>query len=98
MKIYDTYKNIPFPFLHNAAEVINKKYPIKNIYIDSPESGCLVLGSILTKEGVIEIFQNLIPENIYEENITLKYSFRCSYSKYKSETRIFFRGIDYSTL
>lgn len=98
MKIYDTYKDIPFPFLHDAVGVINKKYPIKTIYIDSPGSVCLVIGSRLTKREVIDVFQNLIPEDVYEENITLKYSFRCSYSKYKSETRIFFRGIDYSTL
>lgn len=85
---YTDYNNIPYPFLHDAAMVISKRYTIESIYMDNRGELCITLSSKLSEDAIKDILQNINPNDICKDNIELSH-LNCSYSDDMQKTYVY---------
>lgn len=96
---YTDYNTIPYPYLHDAALVLSKRYNLHSIYMDKQgELGITIKGKLNEKQ-VKEILKNINPFDSTDEDYDLEYSLNYSYSDDIQETYIYSTdGIDYRKL
>ena len=93
------YNTIPYPFLHDAALVISKKYSLESIYMDKEGGICITLQGKLSDNAVKDILQNITPNDICKDDIVLEYNLSHSYSDDMQKTYVYSPdGIDYREL
>ncbi len=95
---YTDYNTIPYPFLHDAALVISKRYTLEGIYMDKRGELCVTLAGKLSENAIKDILQNISPWDLdfndYELN-PLDYS----YSDDMQKTYVYSaEGLDYRKL
>lgn len=96
---YTNYIKIPYPFLHDAAMVISKRYNLRNIYMDKRGELCINIKGKLTVDEVKDILMNIDPNDNYKDAYEPDYNLQYSYSQDMQETHVYsFDGIDYRTL
>ena len=97
-----TYKDctsIPYPFLHDAALVISKRYSLESIYMDKEGGICITLQGRLSDDVIKDILQNIAPNGICKNSIELEYNLHYSYSDDVQRTYVYSAdGIDYRAL
>lgn len=97
--IFHNYSEIPYPFLHDAALVLSKRFNLKNIYMDSHEELCLTFKGKLKEKNIKEIFKNLNPCDSSDEDYDLASEMDYSYSDDEQNTYIYsLNDIDYREL
>lgn len=95
--IFTDYNDIPYPFLHDAALVISKRYPLEDIYMDKIGGLCLSIKGKLSKDAIIDILQNITPWDLSADCYEISSLDYCY--PYDKKTYIYsINGIDYRTL
>lgn len=96
--VYTNIKDINYPFLHDAAVVISKRYNLNSIYMDKWGGICITLQGLLTEAQVIDVLMNISPWDSCASDWALS-SLDYSYSNDIQQTYIYSPdGIDYRTL
>lgn len=63
--IYNNFKDIPYPFLHDAIFIVLcKGYKLRNVYMDKNGGVCLTFTEILKDDAIKDILNQLILEDI----------------------------------
>jgi hypothetical protein len=86
--IYTDYNKIPYPYLHDAAMVISKRYTLKSIYMDKRGEVCITLGGKLSENAIKDILMNLNPWDSSIEDYALS-PLDYSYSNDMQDTYIY---------
>ncbi len=95
---YTDIATIEYPFLYDAAMVINKFAPIKSIYMDKNGKIAFTLKGKLTDKEVKRVLMNINPFDSCEEDYDLT-SLNYSYSNDMQNTYVYSAdGIDYRKL
>ena len=95
---YRDYTSIPYPFLHDAALVISKRYTLEGIYMDKEGGICITLAGKLSEYAVKDILQNINPNDVCKDSIELSPLYY-SYSDDMQRTYVYSAdGIDYRAL
>lgn len=101
--LFKEINNIPYPFLHDAAMVISKRYTIKHIYVDPQGELDICLEGYLDKNQIVDVLRNLCTDpnkdfSNFEPIEYVHYSYSEDYAL-QSETYIYSEdGIDYINL
>lgn len=96
--IYRDYTSIPYPFLHDAALVISKRYTLESIYMDKEGGICITLQGKLSDDAIKDILQNINPNDVCKDSIELS-PLNYSYSDDMQRTYVYSAdGIDYRAL
>lgn len=96
--IYTDYNTIPYPFLHDAALVISKRYTLGSIYMDNKGEICITIIGKLSEDAIKDILQNIAPWDFSADTYELS-PLDYSYSDDQQKTYIYSSdGIDYRTL
>ena len=94
--VYTDYKTIPYPYLHDAALVLSKRFSLTSICMDKKGELCLGFKGKLNENQVKEILKNLNPFDSTDEDYNLEYILDYSYSDDMQETYVYTPdGIDY---
>ena len=95
---YKDYTSIPYPFLHDAALVISKRYTLESIYMDKEGGICITLAGKLSEYSVKDILQNINPWDSCIDDYELS-PLDYSYSNDVQRTYVYSAdGIDYRAL
>lgn len=97
--IYSDYNKIPYPFLHDAALVLSKRFTLITIQMDKKGELCLGFKGKLNEKEVKEVLKNLNPFDSTDEDYKIEYILSYSYSNDMQETYVYsIDGIDYRKL
>lgn len=97
--LYTDYNNIPYPFLHDAALVISKRYSLESIYVDREGGICITLKGRLSDNAVKDILMNIDPWDSCADDYELNLLDYYSYSDDMQKTYVYsLDGIDYRAL
>lgn len=96
--LYTDYNTIPYPFLHDAALVISKRYSLESIYMDKEGGICITLKGRLSDNAVKDILVNINPWDSCADDYELS-PLDYSYSDDMQKTYVYSAdGIDYREL
>lgn len=96
--IYTDYNKIPYPYLHDAAMVISKRYALKSIHMDKRGEVCITLKGKLTENAIKDILMNLNPWDSSIEDYELS-PLDYSYSNDMQDTYVYSAdNIDYRNI
>lgn len=96
--IYNNYNTIPYPFLHDAALVISKRYSLESIYMDKEGGICITLKGRLSDNAIKDILMNINPNDSCMDDYELS-PLDYSYSDDMQKTYVYSAdGIDYREL
>lgn len=96
--IYKDYTTIPYPFLHDAALIISKRYSLESIYMDREGGICITLKGRLSDNAVKDILMNINPWDFCADDYELSL-LDYSYSDDMQNTYVYSPdGIDYREL
>lgn len=96
---YTNYNTIPYPFLHDGAMVISLRHSLESVYMDKEGGVCLTIKGKLSEDAVKDILQNINPNDLCEDEMSLDYNLDYSYSDDMQKTYVYSPdGIDYRNL
>lgn len=96
--IYRNYNTIPYPFLHDAAMIISKRYSLEDIYMDYNGGICITLKGKLPEDAVKDILMNINPNDSCMDDYELS-PLDYSYSNDMQKTYVYSADdIDYREL
>lgn len=97
--IYRNYSEVLYPFLHDAALVLSKRFNLEGIYMDNRGELCLTFKGELEEKDIKEVLQNIIPNDICKDDIVLEYNLYYCYSEDMQHTHVYSPdSIDYRKL
>lgn len=96
---YTDYNKIPYPYLHDAALVLSKRFSLTSICMNKNGEVCLSFKGKLNEKEVKEVLKNINPFDSSDEDYDLEYILDYSYSDDMQETYVYSTdGIDYRNL
>ncbi len=96
---YTNYNKIPYPYLHDAALVLSKRFSLISICMDKKGEVCLSFKGKLNEKEVKEVLKNINPFDSTDKDYDLEYILDYSYSDDMQETYVYSTdGIDYRNL